>query len=73
MIKIKTKFGTLTKEGKEINTMKIDLNKVKSTDPIAFAYGLFQGKSGQKISKDKNLAPEYVRGLKLGKKKFKGA
>lgn len=62
----KTKFGTLTREGKIINPMEIDLAKVKSSDPIAFAYGFFQGKSGHPISKDKGLAPEYVRGFKAG-------
>lgn len=67
----KTKFGTMTKEGKIINPMSIDLNKIKSPDPLAFAYGLFQGKSGQQMSKDKGLAPEYIRGFKIGKLKIK--
>jgi len=68
---MKTKFGTLTKEGKIVNPMSIDLNKIKSPDPLAFAYGLFQGKSGQPMSKDKGLAPEYIRGFKIGTGKLK--
>jgi hypothetical protein len=49
----------------------IDLSKVKSTDPLAYAYGFMQGQSGAKISKDKNLASEYIRGWKDGHKKIK--
>lgn len=64
---MKTKFGTLTKEGKVVNEMSVDLSKIKSTDPLAFAFGYFQGKSGQPMSKDKGLAPEYIRGFKTGK------
>lgn len=58
----------MTEEGKIVNAMEIDLSKIKSPDPLAYAYGFFQGKSGQPISKDKDLAPEYVRGYKEGKK-----
>jgi len=68
--KIKSKgttFGTMTPEGKVINSMEIDINKVKSDDPIAYSYGYFQGKSGQPIEKDKDLAKEYVRGYGIGK------
>jgi len=64
----KTKFGILTPEGKVEKSMAIDLSKIKSPDPLAFAYGLFQGKSGQPMSKEKGLAPEYVRGYKEGKR-----
>ena len=49
------------------NAMSIDLSKVKSDDPLAYSYGLFQGKSGQPMAKEKGLAPEYVRGYKEGK------
>lgn len=64
----KTKFGTLTPSGKEVDVMEIDLSKVKSPDPLAYAYGFFQGKSGKPMAKEKGLAPEYVRGYKEGKK-----
>lgn len=67
----KTQFGTMDNTGKVTKVMEIDLQKVKSDDPLAYAYGLFEGKSGRKMSKagrgDK-LAPEYVRGFKDGKK-----
>ncbi|HUS51172.1 MAG TPA: hypothetical protein VMZ91_13475 [Candidatus Paceibacterota bacterium] len=76
--KIKTKkgtqFGTLTPSGEIKNSMVIDLNKVKSDDPIAYSYGFFQGKSGQPMSKAERgdkLAPEYIRGYKEGLKKKK--
>lgn len=69
----KTDFGTLTPEGKVKNLMSIDLNKVKSDDPLAYAYGFSQGRSGQPMSKDKGLAPEYVRGYKEGKSGTKEA
>jgi hypothetical protein len=66
--KQKTQFGTLTPSGEVKNAMEIDLSKVKSPDPLAYAYGFFQGKSGQPISKNKGLAPEYIRGYKEGRK-----
>lgn len=66
-----TQFGTLTPSGEVKNSMIIDLNKIKSPDKLVYAYGFFQGKSGQPISKDKNLAPEYIRGYKEGKKERK--
>ena len=73
--KIKTKkgtqFGTLTPSGEIKNSMVIDL---KSDDPIAYAYGFFQGKSGQPMAKAERgdkLAPEYIRGYKEGLKKKK--
>ena len=62
-----TKFGTLTPNG-VINEMEIDLNKVESDDPIAYSYGFFQGKSGEEMSKDEDLAKEYVRGYNDGVK-----
>lgn len=67
--KVGTKFGILTPQGVQ-KQMTIDLNQVKkvSSDPLAFAYGMFQSKSGQKMSKDKDLAPEYIKGFKQGKK-----
>lgn len=70
----KTKFGTLDKSGKETITHEIDLSKVKSSDPLAYAYGKVQGERGEKISKatrgDK-LAPEYIRGYKEGHAVYK--
>lgn len=66
-----TKFGTLTPEGKLINVSVIDLNKVKSNDPLAFAFGVSQGRAGRTLPKRKGLAPEFVRGFKLGKKRRK--
>jgi len=67
-IKRTTTFGTLTPEGKVVNAMEIDLSKVRSPDPLAYSYGYFEGKSGQKMSKGRDLAPEYIRGFKEGKK-----
>jgi hypothetical protein len=50
----------------------IDLSKVKSTDPLAYAYGFMQGQSRVKLPKSKrHLAPEYIRGWKDGHKKIK--
>lgn len=66
-----TQFGVANKEGKVVKAMNINLSKVKSKDPLAYSYGYFQAKSGQPMSKDKDLAPEYVRGYneaKSGKK-----
>ena len=64
-----TKFGTLKPNGKVVNAMSIDLNKVKSPDPLAYAFGLFQGKLiGSRLGKTKGLAPEYIRGFKDGTK-----
>jgi hypothetical protein len=62
------KFGTLTKNGLT-NVHIVDLNTVKSSDPLAFAYGQTQAKAGVKLpslkSKEyKDLAPEYIRGYK---------
>lgn len=59
------------KYGYEESQYVIDLNKIKSDDPLAFAYGYSQGRSGIPISKEKGLAPEYVRGWKEGRKKLK--
>lgn len=64
-----TLFGTLTSSGEVINKSVINLNKVKSNDPIAFAYGLHQGQTGQPFPKEKGLASEYIRGFKLGRRK----
>lgn len=59
-----TKFAVLNKQGKETNVMSIDIGKVKSNDPLAYSYGYFQAKSGQPMSKDNDLSPEYIRGYK---------
>ena len=66
-----TQFGTLTPERKVVNSMTIDLSKVKSSDPLAYSYGFFEGASGKPMSQDKDLAPEYIRGYKEGKKQKK--
>ena len=60
-----TEFGTLT-PNYVINKMEIDLNKVESNDPIAYAMGFFDGKSGQKIDDSDDLAEEYIRGFNDG-------
>ena len=68
-----TQFGTLTPSGEIKDSMVIDLSKVKSSDPLAYAYGFFHGKSGKSMSKGKNwdkLAPEYIRGYQEGKKEL---
>ena len=70
----KTKFGTLTNEGKIINSMEIDLNKAKSNDPLAYSFGYFQGKTGKKMDKAEKgdkLASEYIRGYNEGKRELK--
>jgi hypothetical protein len=66
-----TKFGVMAKGGKVTTTHEIDLNKIKSSDPLAYAYGLVQGERGQPLGKDKDLAPEYIRGWKKGNRKYK--
>jgi len=66
-----TKFVILQPSGEVTKQMTIDINKVKSDDPLAYSYGYFQAKSGQPMSKDKGLAKEYIRGykdFKAGKK-----
>jgi hypothetical protein len=60
-------FGILQPSGKVVKSMSIDVNKVKSPDPLAYSYGYFQAQSGQPMSKDKGLAPEYIRGYKDAK------
>ena len=67
----KTQFGDLTREGKVINSMEIDLSKVRSDDPLAYAYGFFHGKSGKEMEKHRNLAKEYIRGYNDGKNEAK--
>ena len=62
-----TKFGTLTPNG-VVDEIEIDLNKVKSDDPIAYSYGFFKGKSGKEMDKDDDLAKEYIRGYNDGVK-----
>jgi hypothetical protein len=69
---VKTKFGKIDSTGKITITHEIDLSKVKSSDPLAYAYGFTQGQAGEKMPKDKkNLASEYIRGWKDGHKKLK--
>ena len=74
---MKTKFGKLEmKNGRLIETsvQAIDLSKVKSDDPLAYAYGLVQGERGNplgKAPKGDKFAPEYIRGWKEGHKKSK--
>ena len=66
----KTKFDVMAKSGKVTTTHEIDLGKIKSPDPLAFAFGLTQGERGNPKPKDKDLAPEFVRGWKEGHKKY---
>ena len=69
---VKTKFGKIDSSGKVIITHSIDLSKIKSSDPLAYAYGFMQGQSGEKLpKKKKHLASEYIRGWKDGHKKIK--
>lgn len=68
---VKTKFGVMAKGGKVTTTHEIDLSKVKSPDPIAYAYGLVQGERGEQMPKGEDLAPEFIRGWKEGHVKFK--
>jgi len=65
------KFIIFTKKGKAITTHDIDLSKIKSPDPLAFAYGRVQGERGNPLPKEKDLATEFVRGWKQGNKKYK--
>jgi hypothetical protein len=67
----KTTFGTLTPEGKVTNITRIDISKVKSPDPLAYAYGFAQGQTGQSLADSDDLAPEYIRGWKEGRAKSK--
>lgn len=67
----KTKFGTIGESGKAIITHEIDLNKIRSPDPLAYAYGLVRGERGKPMPKEKDLAPEFVRGWKEGHRKSK--
>lgn len=68
---MKTEFGKMDATGKVTITHRIDLSKIKSPDPLAYAFGYTQAQRGEPLSKDKDLAPEYVRGWKDGKKKLK--
>jgi len=66
-----TQFRVLTPQGVVEKAMTIDLASVKSPDPLAYAYGFFQGKQGLPMAKAKKgdkLAPEYIRGFKEGRK-----
>ena len=67
----KTKFGVMGKSGKVTTTHEIDLSKVKSSDPLAYAFGLVRGERGDPIEKEKGLASEYKRGWKTGHEKYK--
>jgi len=65
-----TKFGIIDKSGKVTTTHSIDLGKINSSDPLAYAFGLVEGERGDPIQKGKGLAPEYIRGWKDGHKKY---
>lgn len=72
--KKETTFGIMKPEGEVASSMSIDLGKIKSDDKLAYAYGYFQGKSGQpmaKAEKGDKLAPEYIRGYQDAKKGVK--
>jgi hypothetical protein len=67
----KTHFGVMDFSGNVTITHKIDLSKVKSKDPIAYAYGLAQGLRGESIQKsEEKLASEYIRGWNDGHKNY---
>ena len=69
----KTKFGILKPTGEAVITHEIDLSKIKSPDPLAYAYGLFHGEIGKSLGKPEKgekFAPEYIRGWEDGHKKF---
>ena len=66
----KTKFGILGKSGKVTTTHEMDLGKVKSSDPLAYAFGLVQGERGEKLQKGRGLASEYIRGWKDGHARY---
>ena len=68
----KTQFGMMGESGRPVITHSIDLSKVKSSDPLAYAYGLVQGERGEPMENRSGLAPEYIRGWKDGNKKYKG-
>lgn len=65
-----TEFSVMNKSGQVTKTHEIDLSKIKSTDPLAYAFGFVEGERGNKLSKEKNLASEYVRGWKEGHKNY---
>jgi hypothetical protein len=70
---MKTQFGTLHPDGSVTNAMSVDLDAAGSSDPLAYAYGLFHGKSGEPLPNPdseeyKELAPEYLRGHADGSK-----
>lgn len=69
--KKKTKFGIIDHKGKATITHEIDLSEIESPDPIAYAYGLVHGERGEPLSKDKDLASEFIRGWKEGHKRYK--
>lgn len=68
---VKTKFSIMAKGGKVTKTHEIDLGKIKSPDPIAYAVGLVRGERGDPMQKGKGLAPEYIRGWKDGHDNYK--
>lgn len=68
-----TTFGTLEKDGTISNEIKINLNELPSSDPIAFGYGISNGqrhaRSKAQVNHGSNfreLAPEYLRGFLFG-------
>lgn len=73
--KKKTQFGILTPQGIK-KQMNIDIGMIskQSSDPLAYAYGMFQSKTGQKMAKTEKgdkLAPEYIRGFMEAKRRKK--
>jgi hypothetical protein len=48
------------------SSYSINLKKIKSDDPLAYAYGYIQGKEGKQMPKDKDLAIAYKQGYKKG-------
>lgn len=79
---METIFGQIDEKANFTETIRLDINKMPSSDPIAFSYGISRGIqfNKQKVadkyysptyeqihgSKYRELAKEYLRGFKLG-------
>ena len=72
-----THFGTLGPDGKVTDGTTVEMGKIPSDDPLAFAFGFQQGLNGAKRPREGSedfaeLAPAYVEGHKLGWQVRKG-
>lgn len=57
-----TFFGTLNADGSVTENLSVDLSKVPSSDPIAFAYGVARGRSMANDDKPKSYSPKKIHG-----------